>query len=150
MGFGLTSGVITTLGLMVGLNSGTHSKIVVLGSILVIAVADSLSDALGIHMSEESDHSKSHGEAWQSTIFTFLFKFLFSLTFAVPVLLLSLSTAVVVSVLWGFVLIVFFSIYVARQQKRPPLESVLEHLGIAILVVVATHFIGEWVATLGQ
>ena len=28
--FGLTSGVITTLGLMVGLHAGTHSKSVVL------------------------------------------------------------------------------------------------------------------------
>ena len=38
--FGLTSAVITTLGLMVGLHSGTHSKIVVLAGILTIAVAD--------------------------------------------------------------------------------------------------------------
>ena len=48
--FGLTSGAITTLGLMVGLHSGTHSKVVVMGGILVIAVADALSDALGIHI----------------------------------------------------------------------------------------------------
>ncbi len=29
--FGLTSGIITTLGLMVGLNSSTHSRIAVIG-----------------------------------------------------------------------------------------------------------------------
>jgi hypothetical protein len=45
--FGLTSGVITTLGLMVGLHAGTHSKSVVLGGLLTIAVADAMSDALG-------------------------------------------------------------------------------------------------------
>jgi len=45
--FGLTSAVITTLGLMVGLHSGTHSKIVVLAGILTIAIADAFSDALG-------------------------------------------------------------------------------------------------------
>ena len=44
LSFGLTSGVITTLGLLVGLNSSTHSKMVVLGGILVIAIADALSD----------------------------------------------------------------------------------------------------------
>ena len=38
--FGLTSGLITTLGLMVGLSSGTHSKLVVIGGILTIAIAD--------------------------------------------------------------------------------------------------------------
>ena len=36
--FGLTSAVITKLGLMVGLHSGTHSKIVVLAGILTIAI----------------------------------------------------------------------------------------------------------------
>ena len=46
--FGLTSGVITTLGLMVGLHSGTGSRIAVIGGILTIAVADAFSDALGI------------------------------------------------------------------------------------------------------
>ena len=45
--FGLTSGVIKTMGLMVGLHSGTHSKLVVLGGILAIAIADAFSDALG-------------------------------------------------------------------------------------------------------
>ena len=54
LGFGLTSGVITTLGLLVGLNAGTHSKKIVLGGILLIAIADALSDALGIHISEEA------------------------------------------------------------------------------------------------
>ena len=34
--FGLTSAVITTLGLMIGLHSGTHSRIVVLSGILTI------------------------------------------------------------------------------------------------------------------
>jgi len=32
--FGLTSGIITTLGLMVGLHSGTHSRLAVMGESL--------------------------------------------------------------------------------------------------------------------
>ncbi len=46
--FGLTSGVITTLGLIVGLHSGTHSKLAIIGGIITIAIADAFSDALGI------------------------------------------------------------------------------------------------------
>ena len=46
MSFGLTSGIITTLGLIVGLHSGTHSKLAVIGGILTIAMADALSDVL--------------------------------------------------------------------------------------------------------
>ena len=59
MSFGLTSGIITTLGLIVGLHSGTHSKLAVIGGILTIAMADAFSDALGIHVSEESEATQS-------------------------------------------------------------------------------------------
>ena len=72
VGFGLTSGIITTLGLIVGLNAGTHSKIVVIAGILTIAIADAFSDSMGIHISEESGHkNKSSKEIWESTISTF-------------------------------------------------------------------------------
>ena len=60
--FGITSGIITTLGLMVGLNASTHSKLVVLGGILTIAIADSLSDAMSIHVTEESENKHSSKE----------------------------------------------------------------------------------------
>jgi len=66
--FGLTSGIITTLGLMVGLHSGTHSKLAVTGGILTIAIADAFSDALGIHISEESKNKRITKEIWQTTV----------------------------------------------------------------------------------
>ena len=75
--FGLTSGIITTLGLIVGLHSGTHSNIVIIGGILVIAIADAMSDALGVHVSEESENKHSTKEIWESTVSTFLSKFVF-------------------------------------------------------------------------
>jgi len=80
--FGLTSGVITTLGLMVGLHAGTHSMPAVLGGILTIAVADAMSDALGIHVAEESKNNGKAGEIWESTLATFAAKFVIAGTFA--------------------------------------------------------------------
>ena len=99
--FGLTSGIITTLGLMVGLHSGTQSKAVVLGGILTIAIADALSDALGIHISEEAENTHTHTEIWIATAATFLSKFIFALTFLIPVIILPLTTAIIVSIIWG-------------------------------------------------
>ena len=81
--FGITSGIITTLGLMVGLYSGTGSKLVVIGGILMIAIADAFSDALGIHVSEESEGKHSQKEIWESTLSTFLFKFIFASIFII-------------------------------------------------------------------
>ena len=105
LSFGLTSGVITTLGLMVGLHSGTHSRSVVIGGILTIAIADAMSDALGMHIAEESKNNGVVSEIWESTIATFVAKFLIALTFVAPVLLLPLEAAMTVSVGWGLTLL---------------------------------------------
>lgn len=144
--FGATSGVITTLGLIVGLNAGTKSITAVLGGILVIAVADSMSDALGIHLAEEADPDTDHEHVWQATITTFLTKLIFALSFAIPLLLLPLGPAVLASVAWGMLVIIVLSYFLAKTQDESPWRIILEHLGIAMLVVVLSHFIGVWVA----
>lgn len=144
--FGLTSGVITTLGLMVGLHSGTHSVLAVVGGILTIAIADALSDALGIHMSEESANRSTHEQIWVSTISTFFSKFLMALTFLVPVAFFPLGTAIWVSIGWGLGVVAFLSFYIARSQGNRPVVVIGEHLAIAVLVLVITHFVGVWVA----
>lgn len=146
--FGLTSGVITTLGLIVGLNSSTHSKLVVISGILIIAIADAFSDALGIHISEESENKHTEKEIWASTLSTFFTKFIFALTFVIPVILFPLSTAIIISVIWGLFIISIFSFKIASEQKKNPLIVVLEHLIISIIVIVTTHYIGDWVNTL--
>ncbi len=146
--FGLVSGIITTLGLIVGLHSSTHSKIFVIGGVLVIAIADALSDAMGIHISEEAEDKHSAGEIWESTLSTFLSKFVFALTFLVPILVFELNTAIIVCILWGMFLITIFSIYLARSQKRKVSDIVLEHVVLTIVVIILTHYVGDWVATL--
>jgi VIT1/CCC1 family predicted Fe2+/Mn2+ transporter len=147
--FGLTSAVITTLGLMVGLHSGTHSKIVVLGGVLTIAIADAFSDALGIHVSEESENTHTFKQIWASTTATFLAKFLFAMTFAVPVIVLPLSSAIIVSLLWGLAILTVLSYAMAKSQGKAPGKIVAEHLLIALAVIVITHLVGDWVAAFG-
>lgn len=143
--FGTTSGIITTLGLMAGLHSGTHSELAVLGGILTIAVADAFSDALGMHISEESESVHSEKEIWQSTLSTFLAKFVVAMTFVIPVLLLDLSTAMWVSVVWGLLLLSVLNFNIARMQKVKPWRIVGEHLVIAVAVIIITHYVGDWI-----
>lgn len=144
--FGLTSGIITTLGLMVGLYSGTHSKPAVIGGILTIAIADAFSDALGIHIAEESESRHTPKEIWQSTIATFFSKFLFALTFIIPVLLFELSSAIVISVIWGLSMLSILSFRIAKEQKAKPWKLVMEHLIIALIVIIITHYVGDWIS----
>ena len=144
--FGLTSGIITTLGLMVGLHAGTHSKLAVLGGILTIAVADAFSDALGIHISEESENIHTHRQIWAATIATFLSKFTFALTFVIPVLIFELSTAILVSIAWGLSTLCVFSYRMAKEQEERPFKVITEHLLIALVVITLTNSIGKWIA----
>lgn len=144
-GFGLTSGIITTLGLMMGLSSSTHSKLPVIGGILTIAIADALSDALGVHVSQEAEDHHTNKEIWVATFFTFLFKFIFALTFLIPVIFIaSLDTAVVVSIVWGLFLLIIFNFYLVNK-KRHPWRAVGEHLLIAIIVIILSYLVGNWI-----
>jgi len=147
LSFGLTSGIITTLGLMVGLHSSTGSKFVVIGGILTIAIADAFSDAFGIHFSEESENKHSATEIWQSAISTFFSKLAIALTFIVPLLLFQLSIAVTVNIIWGLSVLAIFSFYVAKGQRAKPWRVITEHLIIALVVIIITHYVGDWIGS---
>ena len=144
LSFGLTSGVITTLGLMVGLHAGTHSRAAVLGGILTIAVADALSDAMGIHLAEESKNSGPTFHIWESTVATFIAKLCIALSFALPVLFTPLRTAVLISLSWGLLLLAVLSFFLARSQRIAPWKVIGEHLLIALCVVALSHYVGDW------
>lgn len=146
--FGLTSATITTLGMIVGLYSSTNSKAVVFGGILIIAFADAFSDSLGVHIAEESKNNSSEKEIWALTIFTFLSKVFFALTYAIPFLFLEMKTAIIVDIAWGYFLLGYLSYFIAKESKTPCYKIISEHLTIATLVIIITHFIGTWVSNI--
>jgi VIT1/CCC1 family predicted Fe2+/Mn2+ transporter len=133
---------------MVGIHSGTRSRIAVIGAILTIAIADAFSDALGIHISEESENKHTTREIWESTISTFLSKLIFAMTFIVPVLFLKLDLAIIISILWGLFSLSLFSYYLAKEQNVNVWKVILEHLFIAIVVIAATYSVGMWIRSI--
>ncbi len=143
VGFGLTSGVITTLGMIIGLHSGTRSKLAVEVGIIALAIADALSDSMGIHVSEEAEMEHTTKELWETSFFTFLSKFFVTLTFIVPIIFLEFSTAILASTFWGLFLITVFSLYMARSQKQNQYKVIFEHVFIAALVVLLAHYLGD-------
>ncbi len=144
-GFGLTSGIITTLGVIIGLNSGLNSRKAVIGGILIIAIADAFSDALGIHIAEEAENRQTTREIWESTISTLVSKFVVAITFLVPMLIFPLTEAIIISIVWGLSLLSAFSFYIAKDLHEGPWKVVMEHLIIAVAVIILTHFIGLWI-----
>ncbi len=143
--FGLTSGIITTLGLMMGLYSGTHSRLVVIGGMLTIAIADSISDAVGIHISEESENKHTTREIWESTFSTFCFKFIVASSFIIPIILIELQTAIYVSIIWGLLLLGILSYFICKGQKSRIWVVILEHLSIAVIVIIIAYYVGYFI-----
>jgi len=142
LSFGSTAAIISTLGIIVGLDTATSSRIVVVTGIVMMAVGDGMADAMGIHIAEESEAKHTQKEIWLSTLFSFLSVFIFSLSFLIPVLLLSPTGAVWVSVLWGLGLLSLLSFYLAKKQNKKPSKIILEHNLVAILVVGITYYLG--------
>lgn len=148
LGFGLASGVITTLGLLVGLSAGTGSQIAAISGVLVIAIADSLSDAFGMHVSEESQSSSTHKHVWKVTLYTLISKLTFALSFVIPLMLFPLTTALWIDIAWGTLLLGIFSVYLAHIRKRKAFPIILEHLVIGVVVIGSSHLIGKIVSLL--
>ncbi len=146
LGFGLTSGIITTVGLLVGLYTSTNSKLAVIGGILTVAVADAFSDALGIHIAEEFSAQRTKQEVREITVSTFLFKFFFSAIFIIPIIFLDLFWAIIISVIFGLGMIGFFSYKFAKLQKINPQKAAVEHLIVAIVVVIIAYYIGHLIS----
>lgn len=131
-----------------GVNASTSSRLAVIASIVAIAIADAFSDAVAMHVSEESEGIHSRKDVWEATMATFIAKFFFALTFVIPILLLPLETAVLVDIFWGLSIMTVFNIFLARSQEESVLRVVGEHLAIAIIVVLITFLAGSFLATI--
>lgn len=141
IGFGVTSAIITTLGLMIGLITSTESRLAVIGGIITIAIADALSDAMGMHLSQEFS-GNSQKNVWISTISTFLTKLIIACTFLICPIFLPLITSAIINIIWGLLLLAIFSYIIAKNEKENPFSVIFQHVLIAILVIVLSYFIG--------
>ncbi|MEM3361979.1 MAG: hypothetical protein QXV83_01465 [Candidatus Anstonellaceae archaeon] len=144
VGFGLISGTITTLGLIVGVYFGTRSTLAVIGGIISIAIADAFSDSLAMHISEESK-SNSKKNIFLATIFTFFSKFFVALIYLPAFIIFSIELAILIDILIGFFIITLYSYLIAKQNKSSAVFTIMEHLVVAFIVILITYFVGDFI-----
>ena len=140
--FGATAAIITNLALIFGLRTGEHAKLSIIGGMLIIAIADNISDSIGIHIYQESELLETK-EVWLSTFTNFISRFLISLTFVLMVLFLPIKLAAVCTLIWGLLLLSIMSYMIAKDKGINPYSAILEHVSIAVAVVVGSNFIGR-------
>jgi vacuolar iron transporter family protein len=140
--FGATSSTVTSLGIIFGLLTSGNPKAGVIGSLLVIAVADNIADSLGIHIYRESTATKKENTR-MFTISNFLTRFGITLTFVAFFAFLPLDYAAVACTIIGMSILVFLSYLIGVQTKTSVTKEILVHLGIAIPVIIISHFLGQ-------
>jgi VIT1/CCC1 family predicted Fe2+/Mn2+ transporter len=140
--FGATSAIITNLGLITGLDTLTHPRLSIIGGILLIALADNISDSFGIHIYQESECIGSK-EVWLSTLSNFLTRIFVSLVFIILIAALPIGLAVACSMAWGLTLLAVMSYVIAKDRKVNPFQAIFEHISIAIVVITLSHFVGK-------
>jgi len=142
--FGVTSATVTGLAFIVGLSRNANPKLSIIGSLCVFAVADNISDTLGIHVFQESD-LKEPKAVRTSTIFNFLTWLLVTIVFILLVAFLPIRYAVISSIVWGISLLSVLSYFIAKQQRINPYSAIFQHVAIAAAVIIVSNFLGVWI-----
>ena len=140
--FGATSSTVTSLGIVFGLAMSSNPKASVIGALLVIAIADNIADSLGIHIYRESTTTTKENTR-MFTISNFITRFGITLTFVAFFLVLPLEYAAIACTIMGLGILVFLSYLIGVQHKTSTLREVAIHVGIAIPVIVISHFLGQ-------
>jgi VIT1/CCC1 family predicted Fe2+/Mn2+ transporter len=114
--------------------------------LLIVALADNLTDALSMHIYQESERRLQAHEAFRATLSNFVTRLLLALTFVLLVALLPLSRAIVLSAAWGLLLLVALTWALARERKVGFVSEVLKHVGAALAVILVSRGVGVLLA----
>jgi VIT1/CCC1 family predicted Fe2+/Mn2+ transporter len=139
--FGSPAAIATSMALIVGIDSATASKATVLASLLIIGIADNLSDSLSVHIYQESERLMQR-HAFRTTIANYLARFTVAASFFFLFLALPTAAAIYVCVAWGFLLLAVLSYLLAKARNVNAWLEIVKHTGVAALVVIVSKFLG--------
>jgi VIT1/CCC1 family predicted Fe2+/Mn2+ transporter len=145
--FGGPAAIVTSMGLIVGLDAATVTKAAVIESLLIIALADNLTDSLSVHIYQESERLAER-QAFRNTVANFFTRLFTSSTFVIILLFSRMPFAVYACVIWGFVLLSGLSYLLAKVRRVDPVSEIVKHSAIAVVVIGVSRAIGMWTTIL--
>lgn len=149
LSYGGTAGIITSMALISGFDAAAAPKSTIVASLLIVAVADNITDSLSIHIYQESERL-SEADAFRSTLTNFLTRVAAALSFIGLVLILRTDVVVYVCLAWGFVLLGLMSLLLAKVRQVSALSEVWKHCAVAAVVIVVSRVIGTWTSIATQ
>ena len=142
--FGGTAATVTSMGLIFGLDAAASAHQTIVSALMIVAVADNLSDSLSVHLYQESENLEAR-EAFRSTLANFATRLLVALSFVAIVLLAPPALLIAISISWGLALLSALTYAIARARKRPFAREIAKHLAITLLVLVVSRVLGTWI-----
>lgn len=147
--FGTMEGIVMTLGVILGLNSVTPSKFIIVAGALAAGISDAFANAAGFHVVEESQNKHTKREIYISTFLAFISTLFVNILILIPILVLPLSPAVTLSFIMGSLVLILLGYFVGRVTKENRFKIALEYLLIGIVVAIICSFIGQLTGRLG-
>jgi hypothetical protein len=144
--FGAASAIVTSMGLIIGFGSAGISKPTIIAGLLIVGLADNLTDSLSIHIYQESERLEEHA-AFRATIGNFTIRLLISLSFVVLMFSFSSTNTLLASLVWGALLLASLTWFVARNRNANVLPEILKHLAVAAAVIAVSRVTGTFIST---
>ena len=116
-----------------------------MSGLLIIAVADNISDSLSIHIYQESENLEAR-VALRATLTNFAARFLVVLSFVGIVITFPGRAAQAVATAWGMLLLGGLIYFLSRLRQVRPWREITKHLLVAVVVVAVSRVLGGWIA----
>ena len=146
LSYGGAAGIITSMALINGFVAAAASKATIITSLLIVAIADNLTDSLSMHIYQESERVSGR-EAFRTTFANFATRVATALSFIVAVLLLPNSAAAWVCLGWGFALLSALSALLAKARGVSAASEIWKHCAVAAVVIVISRQLGVWITS---
>jgi VIT1/CCC1 family predicted Fe2+/Mn2+ transporter len=147
LSFGSTAAIVTSMALILGLDAATATKSTIVSGLLIVALADNLTDALSMHVYEESHRRLAPREAFLATASNFVARLAVSLAFVLLVIVLPVGSAIVTSLALGLGLLVILTWALARERKGSLVAELFKHIAGALVVLLLARGVGTLIAS---
>jgi VIT1/CCC1 family predicted Fe2+/Mn2+ transporter len=141
---GATAAIITSMGLIAGLTQSDTMRQTTIAGLLIIAIADNISDSLGIHIYKESEGAKKR-EILSATFGNFLLRLILVVSFIMIVVLFPSVQALIISSVWGLTLLILLSYSIAKAKKTTVRAEIIWHVVVALLVIIGSKLLGGFI-----
>jgi hypothetical protein len=143
--FGGTAAIVTSMSLVLGLEAAASSQRGIIGALLIVALADNLSDSLSVHIYQEAERLESRA-AFVSTLANFVARLLVSLSFVLLVIIARPDLMPLTVIAWGFLLLTLLTYRIACARGVPPGREIGKHLAVAAVVLGISRWLGSLIA----